>query len=121
MPAPLSSTAVLLGFPAPSGGDRYVSIVDHKGPASYATVVTGSPPTGGDTLTAAECGLKFITAVSGQLSDDGQYTADASAGAGGGAESTSVVLAWTIYNTGAQVSAATNLSARTVRLIVYGR
>ncbi|HXP82578.1 MAG TPA: hypothetical protein VN976_21950 [Verrucomicrobiae bacterium] len=119
---PLSSTAVLPGFPAPSGGDRLVSIVDHKGPASYTTVTAGTnPPSGGDILTAAECGLKYITAVSGQLSDDGTYLADASPGAGGGAEATSVVLIWSTANTGAQVSGATNLSARTVRFIVYGR
>ena len=121
MANPLSSGPVLSGFPAPAGGDRYMSIVDHKGPASYVTVVTGAPPSGGDVLTAAECGLKYISAVSGQLSDDAQYAVEASPGAGGGAEATSVILEWVTVNTGAQVGNATNLSARTVRLIVYGR
>ena len=121
MANPLSSTSVLNGFPAPSGGDRYMSVVDHKGPTSYASVVTGAPPSGGDVLTAAECGLKYITAVSGQLSDDAQYAAEASPGVGGGGEATSVILEWVTVNTGAQVSNATNLSARTIRLIVYGR
>jgi hypothetical protein len=121
MTLPLSATSVLAGFPASSGSDRLMSIVDHKGPASYATLVTGSPPTGGDSLTAKECGLNYITAVSAQLSDDGQYLVDASSMVGGGGESTSVVLIWTTANTGAQVSNATNLSARTIRLMVYGR
>lgn len=121
MPLPLSATAVLPGFPISPGGDRLMSIVDHKGPASYASVVTGSPPTGGDVLTATECGLKYITAISGQISDDGQYSVEATPGQAGGGEGTSSVLFWATANTGAQVSAATNLSARTVRLIVYGR
>ena len=117
---PLSQSSLLPDFPQAAGA-RMMSIIDHKGPASYATLVTGSPPTGGDLLTAAECGLKFITAVSAQLSDDGQYLVDASSMAGGGAESTQVRLIWVTAATGAQVANATPLNARTIRLIVWGR
>lgn len=118
---PLSSTAVLAGFPAPAGGDRLMSIVDHKGPASYTQITTGSPPTGGDTITAQECGMKYITAVCGTFSDDGQYEAVGGVGAAAGGEATSAFLLWQVAHTGAEVSGATNLSGRTVRLIVYGR
>jgi hypothetical protein len=121
MANPLSSSSCLNGFPAAVAGDRYMSVVDHKGPASYATVVTGTPPTGGDVLQASECGLKYITAVSGQISDDGQFSVEATPTVGGGGEATSVILLWVTVNTGAQVGNATNLSARTIRLIVFGR
>lgn len=118
---PLSSSEVLPDFPQPFG-NRMVSIVDHKGPTSYTQVSAGTvPPTGGDKLTAAECGLKFISSVNCQLSDDGTYEIDASMGANQGGETTSVVLIWAVAHTGAEAAAATNLSARSVRIFVIGR
>lgn len=120
MPGPLSSTNVLSDFPQPFG-NRMVSIVDHKGPSSYASIVTGTPPTGGDVLTAAECGLKSISHVLNGLSDDGQYEVIGTPTVGAAGEVTQFRLIWTVANTGAQVSAATNLSARTARFFVIGR
>jgi hypothetical protein len=121
MPGPLRSTTVLDGFPAGAVGDRYMSVVDHKGPASYASIVTGTPPTGGDVITAAECGVKEITAIFCGISDDGQYNVEATPTVGGGGEPTQFRLIWIVANTGAQVTAATNLSARTIRCWVLGR
>jgi len=120
MPGPLRSAATLDGYPQ-GVGDRYISLVDHKGPASYVQLAVATPPTGGDVLTAAECGLKFIDAVSGQLSDDGQYAVEATETVGAGGEVVQVRLAWLKLSTGLQEAGATNLSARTVRLVVWGR
>lgn len=120
MPGPLRSAATLDGFPQ-GLGDRYFSILDHKGPAAYAQIVVATPPTGGDVLTAAECGLKFIDAVNGGISDDGQFAVEATPTVGGGGEVTQARLLWSVAATGAQVAGATNLSARTIRLEVWGR
>src|SRR6266436_4470511 len=120
MPGPLRATAVLDGYPQ-GWGDRYISVVDHKRPASYTQIGIATPPTGGDVLTAAECGLKFISAVNGGISDDGQFSVEASMTAGGGAEVAQVRLLWSVATTGAQVAGATNLSARTIRFWVMGR
>jgi hypothetical protein len=120
MPTPLSSAAQLAGYPQ-GVGDRFHSVVDHKGPTSYATLVTGNPPTGGDTLTAIECGLRFISAVIGGLSDDGQFRCEGTVGAAGQAEAAQAKLIWTVAATGAQVANTTNLSARSARLMVIGR
>jgi hypothetical protein len=97
-----------------------MSIIDHVGPASYAQVVTGSPPTGGDVVSAVEFGLKYLDAVWGcALSDDGQYEVELSPG-GQLNEPTSFVAEWITASTGSQVSALTNLSARRIRLIAVG-
>jgi hypothetical protein len=119
MPAPLSSTSLLPGFPTDVGGKR-LSCIDHAGPASYSQVVTGSPPTGGDTVTAVEFGMKWLDAVWGcALSDDGQYEVELSP-AGSANEPSSFIAEWIIAATGAQVNAATNLSARKIRLMAIG-
>jgi hypothetical protein len=120
MPGPLSTSENIADFPQ-AWGNRQIALVDHKGPASYASIVTGSPPTGGDVLTAAECGLKFISAVYAGISDDGTYNVEATPTVGAQGEVTQVRLIWITANTGAQVSAATNLSARSIRCLVIGR
>jgi hypothetical protein len=58
MPDKLSS-----GFPYPLGGGKYLSIIDHQGPASYTQVTTGTPPSGGDQISAQMFGLKWLDAV----------------------------------------------------------
>lgn len=108
----------LSGYPNAIGG-KWESIVDHPGPSSYTQVATGTPPTGGDTVTAAEFGLKYIESISAELSDNGQYTVLAFNGSGS-QPLTSAVLQWTVATTGAQVTGSTNLSARTVRLRAVG-
>jgi hypothetical protein len=99
-----------------------VSILDVPGPASYTAVVTGSPPTGGQLITAADCGLQSLDWVQSQGSDDGQYDIMVvPAPFSLGNPMPAVRLMWVVAATGAQVTAAVNLSARTVRLYVTGR
>lgn len=121
MPGPLKSSNILDGYPQ-SMGDHVVSIVDHKGPASYTQITPGSPPTGGDQITAAEFGLKYIDMLwGGALSDDGTYEVEGSPGIASAAEPSKWFLMWITANTGAQVAGATNLSARSIRLCAIGR
>ena len=53
-------------------------------------------------------------------SDNGQYDGTAFPVSGQLQPSTSVILEWVVAHTGAEVSAATNLSARTMRLVGIG-
>ena len=100
----------------------------HPGPASYATVVIATPPTGGDTVLAAEAGMKaFDTIQGGMTSDDGQYMVQVISPNGNSASSstaaqptTTMKLRWIIAATGAEVANTTNLSARTIRLFAMG-
>src|SRR5712671_6513190 len=125
MPGPLRSTTVLDGYPAGGFGDRYVSVVDHLGPVSYVVLTNGTPPTGGDSISAAEAGLKSISAAFAVgLSDNGQFMALVSVGVGGKAEPTSFFISYFVRAGGAawvEVTAATNLSARTFRFFCIGR
>lgn len=121
MPAPLRSATPLDGFPAGGWGDRYGSCIDHKGPASYVQVANATPPTGGDPVTAAECGLKAITMLFCGLSDNGQFLAQATPGVAGGGEPTSWVIRYVTAATGAEVAGAVNLSGRTFRMFAFGR
>lgn len=111
---------LLKDFPQP-WGNRMVSIIDHVGPASYTQITTGSPPTGGDVVTAAEFGLKSLSQVLAPLSDDGTYNVEATLGLALGQEASQARLMWITANTGAQAAGATNLSARSIRLIGIGR
>src|SRR5215472_6456806 len=54
-------------------GDGLWSIVDVTGPTSYAVIVVGTPPGGGQLVTAADCGLISIDWIQSMGSDDGQY------------------------------------------------
>jgi hypothetical protein len=121
MPGPLRSTVTLDGYPQ-AWGDRMISMVDHKGPLSYTQIAPGAPPTGGDQITAAEFGLKFITMLwGGSLSDDGTFEVEGSPGVAQQGEPTKWFLMWITAATGAQVAGATNLSPRTIRLVAIGR
>jgi hypothetical protein len=125
MPGPLRLATTLDGYPAGGFGDRYVSVVDHLGPASYVVLTNGTPPTGGDSITAAEAGLKALSAVFAVgLSDNGQYMALVSPGIGGKAEPTSFFISYFVRAGGAawiEVAGAVNLSARTFRFFCIGR
>lgn len=94
----------------------------HNGPSSYTQITTGSPPTGGDALQASDMDLKHMYVVLGVgLSDDGQYRVEAVWNGGIGSAATSVLLMWIVAATGAQVTGAVNLSARSVRLLALGQ
>src|SRR5262249_37362825 len=103
-------------------GDTLESMVDVTGPASYTQLVVGTPPTGGQAVTATECGLQSIDWVQSMGSDNGQYDIVCVPVAFTlGNPLASVRLQWIISATGAEAAAAANLSARTVRLFVKGR
>lgn len=101
-------------------GNRRIAVIDHPGPASYTQVSVATPPTGGDSVQAVEFGLKSLDAVLVMGSDNGQYDGTAFPVSGQLQPSTSVILEWVVAHTGAEVSAATNLSARTMRLVGIG-
>lgn len=99
-------------------GDRWMVVIDHTGPTSYTQVTPGATPTGGDSITAAECGIKYFQAVHASADDSGSYLPEPLAMIG---DSTTAILRWFIAATAAEVGAAVNLSARHTRLIVWGR
>ena len=111
-------------------GDRPYAIIDWAGPASYAQVVNDnvppiSVPTGGQAITPSAfgltAGLEGIFVVGSSLT--GTYTVQAfQAGAGynQGNNNGTWLLRWITAATGAEVAAAVNLSAETVRLIGFG-
>ena len=107
------------GYPRDIIGKR-MCVGTHVGPASYTAVGVASPPTGGDTLYASEFGLKSFDAVIALSSDNGQYGAEAIFPEGIAKGSTSCKLLWKTLATGAEVAGATVLSARTLRLLVWG-
>lgn len=122
MPGPLAGGRNTLdGFPAGGFGDRYVSVIDHPGPASYTQVTTG-PLAGGDVVTAAEFGLKSFSHVGVMgLSNDGVNEVLACPAVSSKGEITTVTLEWFVAATRAQVAGAVNLTAKTVRLFAIGR
>jgi hypothetical protein len=103
-------------------GDGLWSIVDVTGLASYAVIVIGTPPTGGQLVTPADCGLQSIDWIQSMGSDNGQYDVTCyPAPFTLGNPFAGVRLQWLTAATGAEAIAATNLSARSVRLLVIGR
>lgn len=114
MPLPL--------YPSPPGNKNW-SLHGIVGPASYTAVSPASGnPTGGQSVPASSFGLGSIEAawvVAG--SDDGTYYAHIFLSPyekGGG--SPSIIVQWIIAATGAEVAAAFNLSARTLRVMAIG-
>lgn len=103
-------------------GNRWCSLVDHTGPGSYTQVSTGSTPTGGDLVTAAECGLKWIEImiVCG-LDNTGVYAPDALCNLGGASDATSTILRWFTAAGMTEVTGTTSLLVNHVRLLVFGR
>jgi hypothetical protein len=84
-------------------------------------MVNATPPTGGDALSAAEFGLKSLTMVWGALSDNGQFLALVTPTVGAKGEVTGWTIRYVTAATGAEVAAATNLSARSFRFFALGR
>lgn len=118
MSAPLSGGISLTeGMPFSMGGDRFWSGCEHKGPASYATLVPGTTPSGGDTIYPQEFGLKLFTRIIPCMSNDGTYLVFGVVAPGG----KQAQLIWVTANTGAQVAAATNLSTLTAQISAVGR
>lgn len=112
-------------------GDKKIVLTQHTGPASYTQITPGTTPaqpTGGDSISAASCGLKFIEAVFVGADSSCRYTGVVSQPAvnktgnpaGQGAAATKVPLQWIVSATGAEVAGAVDLSAVQLQLMVIG-
>lgn len=104
-------------------GDGPWSVVDVAGPTSYVQMAQGTPPTGGQILTAAGFGLQSLdwVAVIGP-SDNYQYSVQVvPLPLLPGSPFEAMAVAWSVTATGAQVANGINLSARTVRMLGIGR
>lgn len=101
-------------------GNKPFTIHDITGPASYAQVSNGTPPTGGQAVNASDMGLVDVEFAMDGYSDNGQYVAQPilTTRPNGGAPQ--LILRWVVAATGAEASGATNLSARTVRIAAIG-
>ena len=111
--------------------DKKVVVTQHTGPTSYTQITPGTAPaapTGGDTVTAAACGLKFIEAIMVCGDSSGKYGGYAFQApvnktgnpTGAGAAATTVPLQWVVSATGAEVAGAVNLSSFQLTLVVFG-
>ena len=98
-------------FPFMKGAGGLVArMIDHDGPASYAT--------NGETILAAALGFKRIAFVIPMGTSD---VADfVTAYIGIKKMGTSFVLVWSVRTTGAEVANATNLSGKSCKLLVVG-
>lgn len=107
-------------------GDRPYAIIDFAGPGApgYVQVTTGSPPTGGQPINAANFGLSaplegiFMVGVS----TSGTYGVEAVqlTSYNQGLGNATWALLWYVLHTGAEVAGNTDLSGETVRLIGFG-
>lgn len=111
----MANTNVEVGlgkFPFMKGaGGLVCRLVDHDGPASYTT--------GGETIQAAALGFKRIAYIGGGVGSAGGANFIVPFLLGKGMR-TSFKLGWNVQATGAEVAAATNLSADSVKLLVVG-
>ena len=112
-------------------GDKKIVLTQHTGPASYTQITPGAQPaqpTGGDSVSAASCGLKFIESIIVLGDSSGKYSGFAfqppvnltGNPAGQGAAATKVPLQWVISATGAEVAGAVDLHTFQLQLIVIG-
>lgn len=102
-------------------GDQPWSIIDVRGPANYALLLTGTPPTGGQLVTAAAFGLQSIDFAMAMDSQNGAWNVHlVPDGFAVGGSFTGVRIAWSSLNAGTQAPAATDLSAAIVRLMAIG-
>jgi hypothetical protein len=84
--------------------------------------VVGTPPTGGQLVTATDFGLQSLDFVQCMGSDNGQYDiACFPVPFSPGNPMTQVRVQWILSATGAEAAGAANLSARTIRLWAMGR
>ena len=107
--------------------DRRFVLTQHTGPASYTQITPGAQPaqpTGGDTISAAACGLDQIEAVIVLGDSSGKYTGccftPPVALNGSGAFTKSMILQWIVSATGAEVAGAANLSTFQLTLLMIG-
>lgn len=111
-------------FPCPPGNLPW-SVADIAGPASYTTVsVSAGAPGGGQAIASGTLGLPVATIAAFAMgSDDGQYAANIffNPFAPRRGQNNGIIVQWIVANTGVEVTANTNLSARTMRILAVGR
>lgn len=93
-------------------GNKKVEIIEHFGPASYAT--------GGETYTASQVGWGGFDRVSASISYSGTYQMRVLYGSTAVGAVASVKIMWVVIATGAEVAAAVNLSTEITRLELLG-
>lgn len=108
-------------------GDRPYAIIEWAGPASYTSVVNGvapATPTGGQAIGPSNfgltTGLEGIFMVGGSVSGTYIVTAYQTTSYSQGLGNLTWILRWTVAATGAEVTAAVNLSGEWVRLVGFG-
>lgn len=107
-------------YPAPPG-DKRITMKQIAGPASYTVISVATPPTGGIAVKATDIGLVEIEAILGTpTSDDGQYYLVPMPSKAQTAPQIQINFMAVVANTGAQVSGATSLSARTFIIVAIG-
>lgn len=103
------ATTLLKGYPQ-SSGSKIESVVQVDGLASYTT--------GGQTIEATACGMKYVEYIGGGVDNAGtNFTigkVDTKVGA------TSGKLLWYVGTTGAEVANTTNLSTLHANILVKG-
>lgn len=108
------------------------TIIDIDGPASYSQISTGTPPSGGQVIKASDIGMSQIFWAQAVGSDNGThdgvcYIVGGLGNPRSGATpnvsqaGSQINLQWITAATGAEVSGATNLAARHMRLLVIGQ
>ena len=107
------------GYPG-AQGHKIESVIEVLGLNPYVVITAGSPPTGGQPITAATFGLKAIDFCEASGSDDGTYDIRVFYPNGSSAKaSPRVILQWITAATGVEIGAI-NVSGRTIRLRAVG-
>lgn len=107
----------LSDYPAPPG-NKLATVCKIVGPSTYAAVTTGSPPTGGQDVTAEDLGMVAVESVAPSASDDGQYFVYPIFPDNPARAVSTFKLMWITAAGGAEASG--DLSSRSVRLHVMG-
>ena len=111
--------AALDGYPG-AQGHKIESVIEVTGLNPYVVVTPASPPTGGQSITAATFGLKGIDFCEASGSDNGEYDIRVFYPNGASARaSSSVILQWVTAADGVEIGAV-DVSDRTVRLRAVG-
>ena len=102
-------------------GNKKECILDLYGPASYAPIVIGTPPSGGQVINASQFGLQYIEYVEAMSSNDAQYDLTVTITPQTmNRPGTGVIVGWYVASGRGQVAAGTNLSNRWIRLLATG-
>ena len=116
-----ATTNILLRYNYPKvPGDQPWSITDIHGPTSYTTVTSGTPPSGGQRITAADFGMGSFDFVVAMASNNGAMSVTViPEGFALGGSFEAVLLKW--MTASGEVATGTNISSSTVRLMAIGR